>query len=75
MPTESCSASDSAVTDEVEPVIIVPTFSKGHYNTKVQECCMELLAQNVRIHNVEICINVMYDSVGCKTEPLLPNPL
>lgn len=71
MPAESCSASDSAVSDEEEePVTVVPTFSKGHYNAKVRECCMELLAQNVGIHNVESCINAVCDFVGCKTGPL-----
>ena len=72
IPAESCS--DSAVSDddeEEEPMITVPTISNGHYNAKVRECCMQLLAHNVGIHNVETCIKAVCDLVGCKTGPLL----
>ena len=68
---ESCS--DSVVSDDddgEEPAMTVPTFNDGYYNAKVRECCMQLLAHNVGIRNVETCINAVCDLVGCKPSRL-----
>ena len=70
IPAEPCSDSAVSDDDDEEPVITAPTFSNGHYNAKVRECCMQLLAHNVGIHNVETCIKAVCDLIGCKTGPL-----
>ena len=66
IPVESCSDLAVSEDDEEEPAITIPTFSNGHYNAKVRECCMQLLAHNVGIHNVETCISAVCDLIGCK---------
>ena len=69
MNTESASDSESIVSDDGEDGTFA-TYDKGHYTSKVRECCMQLLANNVGIHNVEPCINAVCDLVGCKPDRL-----
>ena len=60
-------ASDVVSDSEDEHLV---TMDKGHYNSKIRECCMQLLAHNVGIHNVETCMKAVFDLVGCKAERL-----
>ena len=69
MNTESASDSESIVSDDGEDGTFA-TYDKGHYTSNVRECCMQLLANNVGIHNVEPCINAVCDLVGCKPDRL-----
>ncbi len=48
----------------------IKTYSKGHYNSKMCECCMQLLSCNVGIHNVQACIDVVCELTGCKPDRL-----
>ena len=51
-------------------VLLLHNYDKGHYTSNVCECCMQPLANNVGIHNVEPCINAVCDLVGCKPDRL-----
>lgn len=61
---ESSSDSESVASDNGEETVV--TYDKGRYTSKVRECCMQLLAHNVGIHNVETCITAVSDLLGCK---------
>ena len=64
--TESTSESDVVASYEDEQTITVDTYDKGHFNSKVRECCMQLLAHNVEIHNIKaVC-----ELIGCKPDRL-----
>ena len=56
--------------DEENHVATIATLDRGHYNSKVRECCMQLLAHNVGIHNVRACIKAVCDLVGCELDHL-----
>ena len=65
---DSNEASNEASDDEEESTIV--TMDKGHFNSKIRECCMQLLAHNVGIRNVETCIKAVFDPIGCKADRL-----
>ena len=69
MDTDTASDSESFISDDGEDGTF-STYDKGHYTAKVRECCMQLLAYNVGISNIEPCIKAVCDLVGCKPDRL-----
>ena len=64
------SNSSDYFSDEENHAATIATLDRGHYNSKVLECCMQLLAHNVGIHNVRACIKAVCDLVGCELDHL-----
>ena len=68
--TDSDDSTEAEIAGDEEEMTTIQTFDKGVYNPKVRECCMQLLASNVGIHNVNTCIEAVCDLAGCKPDRL-----
>ena len=56
--------------DHEEELTIIQTYDKGWFDPKASECCMQLLASNVGIHNMKTCTEAIWDPAGCKPDHL-----